>query len=177
MRIIGGQHAGFVIRPPKNLKARPTTDIAKESLFNILSNKLDFEGLEALDLFAGGGGISLEFASRGAAMVTSVDISPVTINFLKDIKRQLQLENITPVKANAFKYLENATQQWDIVFADPPYDLQNIDDLHKTVFIKQLLKPGGILVVEHASNVRLTTEYLVETRKYGQSSFSFYAEQ
>ncbi|HYG16189.1 MAG TPA: 16S rRNA (guanine(966)-N(2))-methyltransferase RsmD [Bacteroidia bacterium] len=175
MRIIGGQHAGFVIRPPKNLKARPTTDIAKESLFNILANKLDFEGLEVLDLFAGSGGISLEFASRGAATVTAVDVSPVTINFLKDTKRQLQLENVTPVKANAFKYLENAGQTWDIIFADPPYDLQNIDNLHKTVFANNLLKPGGLLVIEHASNVRLTAEHLTETRKYGQSSFSFYA--
>ncbi|KAB2915462.1 MAG: methyltransferase [Bacteroidetes bacterium] len=177
MRIIGGQHAGYIIRPPKNIQARPTTDIAKEALFNILNNRLDFEGAKVLDLFAGAGNISLEFSSRGAQEVVAVDSSTVTLSFLKQVKKELSLDCLLPLKGDAYKYLQNAAAKYDVIFADPPYAMQNINTIPQLVFERQLLHQDGLLIIEHNSNVRLPHDCLVETRKYGQSAFSFYANQ
>lgn len=175
MRIIGGQHAGYIIRPPKNITARPTTDIAKESVFNILNNRYNFDEISALDLFAGGGGIGLEFASRGAKNVVAIDSSFLTYKFLKEVSAKLQLPNYQILKGDAFKYLKHCTQSFDIIFADPPYALQNIAEVATLVFENNLLTPNGVLIIEHDKNVRLPQQNLVETRKYGQSSFSFYS--
>jgi 16S rRNA (guanine(966)-N(2))-methyltransferase RsmD len=175
LRIIGGQHAGFIIRPPKNLQARPTTDIAKESLFNILTNRLYFEDLAVLDLFAGGGGISLEFASRGAKKVTSIDISPVTSKFITDVKKQLALENLEVVKSDVARFLNSTAETYDLIFADPPYNLPDIIKLKDIIWQRNLLNEGGVFIIEHSSNVKLSPQDLAETRKYGQSSFSFYS--
>lgn len=174
MRIIGGQKAGYIIRPPKNLNARPTTDIAKESLFNILNNRYHFEDLKVLDLFAGGGGMGLEFASRQAQNVIAVDTSPVTFKFLKDLSTQLGFTQYQIIKGDAFKYLEHCTQSFDIIFADPPYAMQNIALLIKYTLENKLLTENGVLIIEHDKNVKLPPQNLSETRKYGQSSFSFY---
>ncbi len=174
MRIIGGQHAGFIIRPPKNLIARPTTDIAKESLFNILNNRYHFEDLKVLDLFAGGGGIGLEFASRGAQNIIAVDSSFVTFKFLKEISSKLGLSQYQIIKGDALKYLQHCTQNFDIIFADPPYAMQNIALIIQHVFANNLLAADGVLIIEHDKNVKLPPENLSETRKYGQSAFSFY---
>lgn len=174
MKIIGGQHAGYVIRPPKNLKARPTTAIAKEALFNILNNRYHFEGLKVLDLFSGSGSIGLEFASRGAGMVYCLDFSMVTHKFLEQISEDLNLGNLVALKGEAVKYLQNATQKFDIIFADPPYGMQNIDAVINTVFERELLAEGGILIMEHDKHVRLTPSNFQESRKYGHTSFSFY---
>ncbi|TFF39294.1 16S rRNA (guanine(966)-N(2))-methyltransferase RsmD [Mucilaginibacter psychrotolerans] len=175
MRIIGGRLKGLRLNPPNNLPVRPTTDMAKEALFNILLNQIEFEDIIVLDLFSGTGNISMEFASRGAAQVTSVDRSQQCVFYLKDTARQHGLTQIQTFKADVFKYLDMESEQYDLVFADPPYDLNKIPEIPKIVFDKQLLKPGGLLIVEHQSLQNLSNhKAFVEQRKYGHSSFSFF---
>ena len=175
MRIIGGKLKGLRLNPPKNLPVRPTTDLAKEALFNILQNQIELENIEVLDLFSGTGNISLEFASRGAEKVTAVDRSIHCVNYLKDSARQHGLENIKTYKADVFKYLELETEQYDLIFADPPYDLNGIPEIPKIVFEKKLILPGGMLIVEHQSFQNLSNHPAFnEQRKYGHSSFSFF---
>lgn len=175
MRIIGGQLRGLKLNPPSNLPVRPTTDLAKEALFNILNNQIEMEGITVLDLFSGTGNISLEFASRGAEQVTAIDRSVHCINYLKDTARKYGLSNVQTFKADVFKYLDMETEQYDLIFADPPYDLNRIPDIPKIVFDKGLLKPGGLLIVEHQSMQNLSQHVcFVAQRKYGHSSFSFF---
>jgi len=176
MRIIGGILKGLRLNPPKNLPVRPTTDLAKEALFNILLNKIEFEDIKVLDLFSGTGNISLEFASRGAKEVVSVDRSLQCINYLKDTSRQHKLTQVKTYKADVFKYLELETEQYDLIFADPPYDLNQIPEISKIIFNKNLLLPGGLLIIEHQSLQNLSNHpAFTEQRKYGHSSFSFFA--
>ncbi|MDR6943039.1 16S rRNA (guanine(966)-N(2))-methyltransferase RsmD [Mucilaginibacter pocheonensis] len=175
MRIIGGSLKGLRLNPPKNLPVRPTTDLAKEALFNILQNQIEFEDIKVLDLFSGTGNISMEFASRGAAQVISVDRSIHCVNYLKDTSRQHKLEQIKAYKEDVFKYLQMETEQYDLIFADPPYDLNKIPEISKIVFERDILMPGGLLIVEHQSMQNLNTHpAFVEQRKYGHSSFSFF---
>lgn len=175
MRIIGGSLKGLRLNPPKNLPVRPTTDLAKEALFNILLNQIEFEGIKVLDLFSGTGNISLEFASRGASEVISVDRSIHCVNYLKDTSRQHKLTQIKTYREDVFKYLNIETEQYDMIFADPPYDLNRIPDLPKVIFEKNLLKPDGLLIVEHQSLQNLSNHpAFTEQRKYGHSSFSFF---
>ena len=177
MRIIGGTLRGLRLNPPKNLPVRPTTDLAKEALFNILQNQIEFENIKVLDLFAGTGNISLEFASRGAAKVVSVDRSVQCIHYINDTARQHKLGQIKTYKADVFKFLEIETEQFDLIFADPPYDLNRIPEIPKIVFDKQLLLPGGMLIVEHQSLQNLSNHpAFTEQRKYGHSSFSFFKQ-
>jgi 16S rRNA (guanine(966)-N(2))-methyltransferase RsmD len=175
MRIIGGSLKGLRLNPPKNLPVRPTTDLAKEALFNILLNQIEFEGIKVLDLFSGTGNISLEFASRGASEVVSVDRSIHCVNYLKDTSRQHKLTQIKTYREDVFKYINIETERYDLIFADPPYDLNRIPDLPKVIFEKDLLKPDGLLIVEHQSLQNLSNHpAFVEQRKYGHSSFSFF---
>ncbi|HTI58149.1 16S rRNA (guanine(966)-N(2))-methyltransferase RsmD [Mucilaginibacter sp.] len=175
MRIIGGKLRGLRLNPPKNLPVRPTTDLAKEALFNILQNQIEFEGITVLDLFCGTGNISLEFVSREAAQVISVDRSIHCVNYIKDTARQHHLEQIKTYKADVFKFLEMETEKYNLIFADPPYDLNRIPEIPKVVFDKDLLLPGGMLIVEHQSLQNLSNHAaFVEQRKYGHSSFSFF---
>jgi len=175
MRIIGGILKGLRLNPPTNLPVRPTTDLAKEALFNILLNKIEFEGIKVLDLFSGTGNISLEFASRGASEVVSVDRSVQCIHYLNDTSRQHKLTQIKTFKADVLKYLQIETEQYDVIFADPPYDLNQIPEIPKIIFDKNLLLPGGLLIVEHQSLQNLSSHpAFVEHRKYGHSSFSFF---
>jgi 16S rRNA (guanine966-N2)-methyltransferase len=175
MRIIGGALKGLRLNPPKNLPVRPTTDLAKEALFNILQNQIDFENIRVLDLFCGTGNISLEFASRSAGQVIAVDRNIHCINYVKDISRQHNLEQIKTYKADVFKFLELETEQYDLIFADPPYDLNRIPEIAKTVFEKRLLSPDGMLIIEHQSFQNLSNHpAFTEQRKYGHSSFSFF---
>jgi 16S rRNA (guanine966-N2)-methyltransferase len=175
MRIIGGSLRGLRLNPPKNLPVRPTTDLAKEALFNILQNQIEFEDISVLDLFSGTGNISLEFASRGAEQVVSVDRSIQCVHYLKDISRQHGLSSIKVYKDDVFKYLQHETDHFDLVFADPPYDLNRIPDLPKIIFEKNMVLPGGLLIVEHQSMQNLSNHpAFVEQRKYGHSSFSFF---
>ena len=178
MRIIGGRLKGLRLNPPKNLPVRPTTDLAKEALFNILQNQIEFESISVLDLFSGTGNISLEFASREAAEVVSIDRSIHCINYIKDAARQHKLGQIKTYKTDVFKYLELETEQYDLIFADPPYDLNRIPEIPKVIFEKNLLLPDGMLIVEHQSLQNLSNHpAFVEQRKYGHSSFSFFKNE
>ena len=175
MRIIGGALKGSRITPPKNLPVRPTTDMAKEALFNILQNQITFEGLRVLDLFSGTGNISLEFASRGAIQVAAVDSSLLCTNYLKYTAQQYGLEQIKVYKDDVFKHLKLKTDQFDLIFADPPYDLNRIPEIPKIVFGQNLLADGGLLIVEHQSLQNLSSHpSFWEQRTYGNSSFSFF---
>lgn len=129
MRIISGKFRGRVINPPKNLRARPTTDFAKENLFNVLANLIDIEDADVLDLFSGTGSVSLEFISRGAASVTSVEINRVHYNFIKSTAATFGIDNLYAVNANVFLYLKSCSKSFDIVFADAPYDLKGADSV------------------------------------------------
>lgn len=174
MRIVGGKLKGLQFHAPAKLPVRPTTDMAKEALFNILLNSYDFDECKVLDLFTGTGNISIEFASREVGNITSVDKHPGCVAWLKTVKDKHQLA-IDIRKADAFKFLEQSSEKYDIIFADPPYDLPNIPLLPQLVAKHQLLKENGVLVVEHPSMLKLDQQPgYVETRKYGYSSFSFF---
>lgn len=176
MRIIGGDLKGIRINPPNNLPVRPTTDIAKEALFNILVNRFDFDNIRVLDLFSGTGSISLEFASRGVTEVTSVDRDYGCFNFLKNTAKQYKLEAIKANKSDVFKFIKHETKPYDLIFADPPYDLPEIAEISSIIFDLNLVSPEGYLIVEHPSMKRLNNHpNYIETRKYGSSSFSFFS--
>ena len=175
MRIISGLYKGKTISPPKCLLLRPTTDFAKEALFNILNNRIDFDGLQVLDLFCGVGGISLEFASRGS-IVHSVDENYNCLRFVKSTADELKL-NITVSKADVFKFLPKELKKYDLIFADPPYDLPNIEDIHKLVMHQNILNEGGCLVIEHGIKTNLSElPHFFEHRKYGNVNFSFFVK-
>ena len=175
MRIIGGKLKGIRINPPSNLPVRPTTDLAKEALFNILNNQFDFEQIRVLDLFSGTGSISLEFASRGVPQIISVDRDFGCFNYLKTTSCQHGLNAIQANKADVFKFLKLETQPYDIVFADPPYDMPELTEISTIIFDLKLITPTGYLIIEHPSNKRLNNHpNFSETRKYGSSSFSFF---
>jgi 16S rRNA (guanine966-N2)-methyltransferase len=174
MRIIGGLHKGRLIKTPGGLPVRPTTDFAKEGLFNILANKIDFSGLSVLDLFSGTGHISLEFASRGSREVISVDKHFKCVGFQKAISRELGL-NIEVLKSDVFDFLKHSSLRFDLIFADPPYDLQGIPDIHKWVFERQLLNDGGLLIIEHGAGTVLSDlPGFIQHRRYGNVNFSFF---
>jgi 16S rRNA (guanine(966)-N(2))-methyltransferase RsmD len=175
MRIVGGRLKGIRFNPPKNLPVRPTTDMAKEALFNILQNQVDIDQLKVLDLFSGTGNISLEFASREAISITSVDLNFGCFNYLKTISKEQNLTQIKAVKSDVFKYLNQETEQYDLIFADPPYDLSRIPEIAPIIFEKQLLNKNGILIIEHQSMQDLSNHpNFTEKRKYGYSAFSFF---
>ncbi len=177
MRIISGQLKGRKITAPKKLPIRPTTDFAKEALFNILNNRFHFKGLEVLDVFAGSGNISYEFSSRGAGAVTAVDENLDCIKFIKKTSEELDL-NIKTVKSDVFQYLQKALIKADIIFADPPYNF-DADALLKIVNItyeREILKENGALIIEHSKRTDLSSSPgFLEIRKYGNSVFSFFS--
>ena len=175
MRIISGKCGGRIINPPKNLRARPTTDFAKENLFNVLGNMIDFEGITVLDLFAGTGSMSYEFASRGAASVTSVEINAVHYNFIRQTAKGFGLDNLHPVKANVFLYLKSCAKQYDVIFSDAPYDLEGSEQVINLVMENNLLKDGGILIFEHSKMMNVS-DYpnFKQTRSYGSVQFSIF---
>lgn len=174
MRVIGGKIGGIRLNPPTNLPVRPTTDIAKEALFNILQHQLDWEDCSCLDLFCGTGNISFELASRGAQEIDAIDIHSKCLFYVKDIAKQYDL-NIATRKADVFKFITSGKKSYDFIFADPPYDVAQLPQLPQMILDNGLLKEDGILVVEHPSTRKLMDHPLfVETRKYGYSSFSFY---
>jgi 16S rRNA (guanine966-N2)-methyltransferase len=174
VRIIGGKYKGKRFAPPKNFPSRPTTDFAKEALFNILENRYNFEDLDVLDLFAGTGSIGVEFLSRGAKSVTSVDNHPVSFRFLKSMQASLTGANWKLVKTDAFKLVSNPQQQFDLVFADPPFDSGETHKLPNLI-LNGLLRPGGLLIIEHGreNNFENITQF-TEMRNYGGVRFSFF---
>jgi len=179
MRIVSGAHKGRRITAPKKLPVRPTTDMAKEALFNILNNRYYFDELTVLDLFSGIGNISYEFASRGSTAITAVDAHAGCVAFIAKTARELDME-ITPVKSDVFKYLTRITVKSDIIFADPPYglSLDEFAQITKLVFENQLLLPEGLLIIEHSDQMDLSfLPNFDDKRKYGSSVFSFFEEE
>jgi len=164
------------LSPPKNITARPTTDFAKESLFNLLQNRMDFEGVEMLDLFAGTGGIGLEFISRGAREVTAVELAHTQQNFIIQTCKQLGIRNLQVVRGDVFKFLNTCRIKYDFIYADPPYALEQLSTLPDSILSREILKEGGWLVVEHGKDTDFSLHPRhVETRKYGSVHFSFFS--
>lgn len=175
MRIIGGRYKGRRIEPPSDFKARPTTDFAREGLFNILSNRVDFELLNVLDLFSGTGSISYEFASRGAALVHLVDINAKHIAGIKRIIKDTGMENIRPIHIDVKRYLKTCRIKYDIVFADPPYDLPWLKELPDLITGSDIIKDEGFFILEHPRDLSFTDHKLFfEHRNYGGVNFSFF---
>lgn len=175
MRIIGGSLKGKVIVPPAALKARPTTDYAKEALFDILSNEYEFDDLKVLDLFSGTGSISYEFVSRGVGHVWSVEMNPLHVAFISSEARRLGISNLTVVRHNVFDFLPLCREKFDIVFADPPYALDGLETLPDRVFAADILHPGAYFILEHGDEHSFTTHpHFLKEKKYGRVHFSFF---
>jgi 16S rRNA (guanine966-N2)-methyltransferase len=178
MRIISGSHKGRRLTAPKNLPVRPTTDNAKEALFNILNNRYYFDELKVLDLFAGTGNISYEFASRGVPVITCVDSYYGCVKYINKVAEEFEFP-INTVKRDVLQYLESAHEQFDNIFADPPYafELSQFAAIVQAVFNQGLLKESGILIIEHPKHTDLSElSYHQESRKYGSSVFSFFGQ-
>lgn len=175
IRIISGKHRGRKIAAPKNLPTRPTTDMAKESLFNILNNHFYFDEIKVLDLCAGTGNISYELASRGCTDITAVDADPMCVKFITTTAENLAFEGLDAFRSDIFQFISRDYKSYDLIFADPPFDFDQYDKLVDQVFFKNLLAEEGLLVIEHQSKVHLDSlSNFREVRKYGNVSFSFF---
>jgi 16S rRNA (guanine966-N2)-methyltransferase len=163
-----------MIHAPGNLPVRPTTDYAKTGLFNILNNRIDFEGLQVLDLFAGAGGVTFEFASRGATEVTSIDRHHACVRFIQEEARHLGLQAIRAIKADVFRYLRGTSRPYELVFADPPFDMAEREELVRLVMENGWIGAGGWFILEHPSSEDSLWETKGETRRYGNCSFTFF---
>jgi 16S rRNA (guanine(966)-N(2))-methyltransferase RsmD len=178
MRIVGGEFGGRRFNPPTKIPARPTTEVAKEGLFNMLNNSLDLEGMVTLDIFGGTGSITYELASRGAADLTIVERDAVTIDFIKKTVKELGIQDkVHIIKNDVFKFLKQHTGKYDFIFAGPPYALETIDDLPILVFEKELLAPGGTFVLEHTPrNDYQKHPRFSRMKNYGTTVFSFFTQ-
>ncbi len=176
MRIISGKHKGRKIIAPKQLPVRPTTDRSKEALFNILQHRFDFSEIQVLDLFAGTGNISYEFASRGVAQITAVDQNRSCVAFIQKTTTALEL-NITTVKEESQRFIEHCENKFDLIFADPPYEFQEKAYEMLSDRSQYLLKPGGLLIIEHYKKIKLTHFKGFDfERVYGNNTFSFFTK-
>lgn len=179
MRIISGTKKGIRLAAPKNLPVRPTTDMAKEALFNILNNLYYFEDISVIDLFAGTGNISYEFASRGTEQITSVDGHFGCVKFINETADKHEF-SINAIKSDVYKFLERTHQKATVIFADPPYDFQKeqFTKIADLVFSKDLLLNNGILVIEHSKHTDLSDHTAFSySKKYGGNMFSFFEQQ
>ena len=176
MRIISGKYKGRRITPPKNLPVRPTTDMSKEALFNVLNNHFNFSELKILELFAGTGSISYEFASRGCSPILCVDGDMGCVNFIKKTAKEFDFD-ITAIKSDVFKFLEKHKGNYDIIFADPPYGMsqKEFEQIIELIFERELLDEEGMLVVEHSKYTKLDhmANYSFQ-KNYGGSVFTFF---
>lgn len=178
MRIISGKHKSRRLKAPKNLPVRPTTDMAKEGLFNVLNNTYYFDGISVIDLFSGTGNISYEFASRGTKTIYAIDANYNCIRYINSTAKELDLD-INTYKSDVYKFLEKTSLQADIIFADPPYDFETEKFLEivDTVFEKNVLKEDGVLIIEHAKYTDLSTHKNHSyDKRYGGNVFSFFEE-
>jgi len=179
MRIISGKHKSKRLKAPKNLPVRPTTDMAKEALFNIINNTYYFHNISVLDLFSGTGNISYEFGSRGTENITAVDAHFGCIKYINSTSKELDI-TIHTIKSDVFKYLEKSKAKFDIIFADPPYDFDKelFEKIVKLVFENNLLNEEGVLIVEHSKHTDLSTnENFSYSKKYGGNMFSFFEKE
>ena len=179
MRVVAGKYKGRHFDVPRTFKARPTTDFAKENLFNVLANRIDFEDATALDLdlFAGTGSITLEFLSRGCRRVVSVEKEALHYSFIQRFVEQLQDLAAVPVRGDVFRFLERCNEKFDIVFADPPYQLPRLCELPDLVMGKDILKENGLFVLEHGKEQRFEAHpCFVEHRAYGSVNFTFFQQ-
>ena len=176
MRIIRGKYGRRRFDVPNNIKARPTTDFARENLFNVLENLIDFEETEALDLFAGTGAISFELLSRECKRVVCVEKHPTQYNFIAKVQQQLGDDNLQAIRGDVFKFVAACGEQFDFIFADPPYDLPQLESIPSRVLDENcLLRPGGLFVLEHSRNNDFTQHpWFSEHRVYGSVNFSFF---
>lgn len=176
MRIIRGKYGRRRFDVPTNITARPTTDFARENIFNVLENIVDFDDAPvALDLFAGTGAITLEFLSRGCSSVTAVEKATTQYNFIRKVAQQLNIDNLRLIKGDVFKYIESATQKFDIIFADPPYDLPDFGNIPGLVLNSAMLKPDTIFIIEHSKNYDFSNlPHFLEHRAYGSVNFSIF---
>ncbi len=176
MRIISGTHKGRRFLPPSTFKARPTTDLAKEALFNVLINRLDLDTLKVLDLFSGTGSISYEFASRGCESITSVEMNYSHWQFIKKTSQEFGFDQaIIPLKADVFKFIKTTGGIYDLIFADPPFDLINFETIPDLIFEKSCLAADGLLIIEHSDRISFANHpHFKELREYGKVNFSFF---
>jgi len=179
MRIIGGIYKSRIFRPGKNFKARPTTDFARENLFNILDNRYNFENKRILDLFSGTGCISFEFASRGCMNITSVELDRFHHNFICSVIENLDIKNIVrAVNTDAFKFIGRSPGQYDIIFADPPYELKRLAEIPDLILNSKLLCNEGLLILEHGKTNDFSSHpFFSELRTYGSVHFSFFIQK
>ena len=179
MRIISGQHKGRRLRAPKQLPVRPTTDMAKEALFNILANRYDFEEIEVLDLFSGTGNISYEFCSRGTSAIQAVDKDLHCVKFIQDTADNLDM-SIQVINSDVFSFLLKTPNYYDIIFADPPYAIKQLyfEKLISIIFERKLLKPEGDCILEHSKQIKLNhLNNFVDIKTYGGNCFSFFEQK
>ena len=175
MRIVGGLYKGRIFKPAKNFNARPTTDIAKEGLFNILENRYDFSNKTVLDIFSGSGSIGFEFVSRGCTEAVLVEKDFIHHKFIVEISKTLGLENVKAFKSDAFAFLSRYQGHFDFIFADPPFDLKNFADVPNAVLDTKLLAENGLFIIEHPKEYDFSKHrYFKENRKYGKVNFSFF---
>ncbi|MEZ5105693.1 MAG: 16S rRNA (guanine(966)-N(2))-methyltransferase RsmD [Draconibacterium sp.] len=175
MRIVGGTFKGRIFRPNKSFKSRPTTDIAKEGLFNILENRYDFSSKKILDIFSGTGSIGYEFVSRGVLEATLVEINFIHYKFILSVLEALKIKNIRVLKADAFKFVQKSKESFDIIFADPPFDLRRLNEIPDAIFNSNVLKENGLFILEHPKEFDFAShKNFREIRKYGKVNFSFF---
>ena len=175
MRIIRGKYGRRRFDVPKNITARPTTDFARENLFNVLENNDEIEDKKVCDLFAGTGAISWEFVSRGASSVTAVEQAPVQSVFIRSVKEKLGDTALRVVRGDVFRFIERTAEAYDVVFADPPYALKELETIPELIFQNNLLKEGGLLVLEHGKDNNFEENpHFLERRVYGSVNFSLF---
>ena len=178
MRIITGKYKGRHFDIPRSFKARPTTDFAKENIFNVLVQYVDFDGANALDLFSGTGSISLELVSRGCSQVVSVELDRDHHRFIQECLKKLTSDTCIPIRGDVFRFLKSCKQQYDLIFADPPYALKELATLPDIIFEKQLLKDDGIFVLEHGKDHDFSQHpRFKEHRQYGSVNFSIFTTE
>lgn len=175
MRIITGQYKGRHFDVPRTFKARPTTDFAKENIFNVLNAYIDFDGARALDLFSGTGSISLELLSRGCQQVVSVEADRDHHAFIKQCLSKLCVDNCIAIRGDVFRFIKTCREQYDFIFADPPYSLKELPTLPDLIINQGMIAPGGIFVFEHGKDYDFTSHpNFVEHRSYGSVNFSLF---
>lgn len=175
MRIIRGKYGRRRFDVPKNITARPTTDFARENLFNVLENMDDFEGKTALDLFAGTGAISFEFLSRGCSEVTAVEQAPVQVQFIRSVKEKLGDELLRVIKGDVFKFIATCSRQFDFIFADPPYDHPRFEEIPELILNSAMVKPGTVVIVEHSKTRDFSSlPGFIQQRVYGSVNFAIF---